>query len=276
MRGPRHLGLLLVTLQVGSTSLSAATSMITIEPTVLFERPHFRVTTPGATWFYDAAGGGFSKLIDPDGVDWIRFQPEPLGEFPASAAAGYRGMPNAVYEGVDGGAGHPGFDQCVTEFIAPNTLLSSSKSGRWEWEWTFFEDRAEFNLTRADPDRAWWFLYEGNPGGRFSPAKDLWGHDGGPPREERPTIGDQLSESFASVWFGHPDSPFRLVLRHADDTPLVSNLWWMGAEDDGRWPDAKDGMLVFGFGRGQGADGPLLRGPHRFTVQLIPIPESNP
>lgn len=271
-RGNRHQALLLFASLAVTAYLPASTPMVTIEPTVLFERPHFRVTTPGATWFYDSAGGGFSKLIDPEGVDWIGFKPEPLSEFPASAAAGYRGLPNAVHQGADGGAGHPGFNQCMTEFIAPATLRSTSRSGLWTWEWTFFEDRAEFSLTRADPDRAWWFLFEGNPGGRFSPEKDLWGHDDGPPRDERPTISDQLNQSFASVWFGHTDSRRRLVLQHAGDTPLESNLWWMGNEDDGRWPDSEDGMLVFGFGRGKGADGPLLRGPHRFVVRFTSDP----
>lgn len=268
--------LFLSVLPMATSSLFASTTMITIEPTVCSERPHFRVTTPGATWFYDAAGGGFSKLLDPDGVDWIDFKPDPLSTFPASAAAGYRGMPNAVHQGADGGAGHPGFDQCVTEFITPNTLRSSSKSGLWRWEWIFFDDHAEFNLIWADPDRAWWFLFEGNPGGLFSPQDDLWGHDGGPPREERPTIGSQLSEPFRSVWFGHADSSWRLELHHVDGTPLESNLWWMGDVDGGQWTDATDGMLVFGFGRRPGSDGPCLRGPHRFTVRFVAVPERDP
>lgn len=273
---PRYRILLLGTILTGPVSLPATTPMITIEATELFERPHYRVITPSATWLYDAGGGGFSGLIDPDGVDWIQFKPEPLSEFPASAAAGYRGLPNAVYQGVDGGAGHPGFDQCMTERVAPNILRSRSRSGLWEWTWTFFEDRAEFELIRADPDRAWWFLFEGNPGGTFSPARDLWGHNDGPPRDERPDIGDQLNESFSSVWFGHTDSPYRLVLRHADAAPLECNLWWMGAENGGRWSSSGDGMLVFGFGRGEGADGPLLHGPHRFTIQVVRNPDTHP
>jgi hypothetical protein len=41
-------------------------------------RPHFMVRTERATWLYDRAGGGFSRLLDREGRDWINFGAERL------------------------------------------------------------------------------------------------------------------------------------------------------------------------------------------------------
>jgi hypothetical protein len=250
--------------------VAPAAPPVTIEPTTLHGRPHHRVITPTATWLYDDAGGGFASLLDPTGADWIGFNPVPLTDFPASAASGYRGLGNLVHGGDDGGVGHPGFDKCTTEFIPPATLRTHSQSGRWEWSWTFHADHAEFILNLADSDRAWWLLYEGTPGGRFSPTEHTWGNDDATPRTERPAISSQLREPMRTVWFGHKNSAYRLVLTHHTDSPAICNLWWMGNAAKGQWSDSTDGMVVFGFGRGTSKEGPLLRGPQRFTVALRP------
>jgi len=247
----------------------------TIRATSHLGRPHHEIHAMGAIWLYDDAGGGFSSLIDGEGRDWIGFKPEPLADFPAAAAAGYRGLGNLVHGGEDSGVGHPGFDLCETVFEAPATLRTRSLSGRWEFTWTFHPDRLEFTMIRADPDRDWWFLYEGNPGGRFAPEKHLWGTVDAIPRAERPSISDQLREPLRRVWFGHHDSPWRLILEHVTERPEIANLWWMGAEARGQWRESSDGMLVFGFGRGQGADGPLLRGPQRIIIRFVPAPASD-
>ena len=78
----------------------------------LWNREHYKIELSNVTYFYDLAGGGFSKMLDADGVDWIDFNPEPLGEFPTSANSGFRGMPNLVHDCDDGGTGHPGFNKC--------------------------------------------------------------------------------------------------------------------------------------------------------------------
>jgi hypothetical protein len=233
-------------------------------------RPHVEVRYAGSTWLYDVAGGGFSRLLDPDGRDWIGFRPEPLAEFPASAAAGFRGLGNLVHGGPDDGVGHPGFDRCETVWEAPRTLRTRSKSGKWEWTWTFRESGALLEMIKADPERAWWFLYEGNPHGEFAPERHEWGTSESASRTERPMIAAQLREPLVSVWFGDAESRFRLVLRHDTDKPHIANLWWMGACSAGQWRGSADGMLVFGFGRGPAREGPLLRGAHRFVVRLQP------
>jgi hypothetical protein len=60
-------------------------------------RPQFIVRTESATWYYDRAGGGISRLIDRSGRDWVAFSKSPLSEFPRSAGAGYRGLGNLVH-----------------------------------------------------------------------------------------------------------------------------------------------------------------------------------
>ncbi len=68
-------------------------------------------------------------------VTWINFSKEPLKTFPDSAAAGYRGMPNAVFgsNNPDAGAGHPGFDKCESALVGKNVIRTESKSGKWAW-----------------------------------------------------------------------------------------------------------------------------------------------
>jgi hypothetical protein len=231
-------------------------------------RPQFIVHTDSATWFFDRAGGGFSRLIDRDGRDWIAFSKYPLTDFPAAAAAGFRGIPNAVFVGPDKGAGHPGFDKCASELTAPNQIRTATLSGRWQWSWTFTADTARFVMEQADPEQPWWFLYEGPVAGRFAPAEQYWGTDTGGPHRDVPDIGNQRFGQWRWVYFGDRSLPRILfVAQHEPDT-LDDTFWYLGSSDGGA-ATAPDGMVVFGFGRGPGAK-PLLRGSHRcFTVGLL-------
>src|SRR5690606_6555565 len=91
-------------------------------------RPHFRIVTTGATWFYDRAGGGFARIVDRDGRDWIAFGKTPTGG-PAAAAGSYRGLPNALLgrDNPDVGAGHPGKDKCVSSREGAELIRTVSK-----------------------------------------------------------------------------------------------------------------------------------------------------
>ncbi len=93
--------------------------------------PHYIIKTRSATYWFDRHGGGLSRMIDRDGNDWIAFKREPWNKIPESAASSYRGIPNAVYQGEDGGCGHPGWDKCESNFEAPNVIRTVSKSGKW-------------------------------------------------------------------------------------------------------------------------------------------------
>lgn len=232
------------------------------------DRPQFIVHTDHATWFYDRAGGGFSRLIDRDGRDWIAFSKDPLTEFPAAAAAGFRGIPNALFVGPDKGAGHPGFDQCSSERVAPDQIRTRSLSGKWQWSWTFTADTARFVMEQADPEQPWWFLYEGPVAGRFAPTEQYWGTDAGGPLREVPDIRSQRFGRWRWAYFGDQSLPRILFVAQQEPDALDDTFWYLGSSDGGA-ASAPDGMVVFGFGRGPGTR-PLLRGAgHRFIVGLF-------
>ena len=113
-------------------------------------------------------------MIDKEGRDWISFKHQPWGEYPASAASAFRGIPNLVFQGDDGGAGHPGHEKCAS-YLEGNKLVSESRSGRWKWSWEFFDSYAVLEVLKADPDQAYWFLYEGTPGGAYTPDSYYFG-----------------------------------------------------------------------------------------------------
>jgi hypothetical protein len=231
-------------------------------------RLHFVIRTRSATWFYDRAGGGFSRLVDRDGRDWINFGADPLSRFPESAAAGYRGLPNLVFVGPDKGAGHPGFDQCATEFAGADTIRTVSRSGRWAWSWVFTETSATFTMEKADPDHPWWFLYEGPIAGTFDPGRKLWGTDQGGPTVDVPTIDEQRFGCWRWAYLGDQGIPRVLFVAQHDPDDLPDTLWYLGSSDGGA-ATAPDGMLVFGLGRGPNTT-PQFRGAGvRITVGLL-------
>jgi hypothetical protein len=235
----------------------------------LENRPQFIVQTESATWFYDRAGGGFSRLIDRSGRDWIAFSKAPLSEFPASAAAGYRGLGNLVFgaNNPDAGAGHPGFDQCVSEIVEPNRIRTRSRSG-WQWSWVFTESTATFVMEKADPEHTWWFLYEGPVAGRFAPSQQYWGTDRGGPNRDIPVLRNQRFGHWRWVYFGDVSAPRVFFAAQHEPDEFEDTFWYLGSSNGGA-ATAPDGMVVFGFGRGPGTR-PLFRGAgQRITVGLL-------
>ncbi|MBI5772109.1 MAG: hypothetical protein HZA89_00010 [Verrucomicrobia bacterium] len=251
--------------------MSALTSArsVTITEAEHEGRAQFKVVTASATYFFDRAGGGFSRLIDRDGKDWISFRKEPLKEVPASAAAGFRGIPNSVFgkDNPDAGAGHPGFDQCESTLVGGDTIRTVSTSGRWTWSWRFTETNAVFTMEKAPAEVAWWFLYEGTIAGRWSPRTHYWGTDTGGPRHETTDSKRQLFEQWRWAYFGDDQSPRVLLMAQMEKDDLPDTLWFMGSTRAGL--DAPDGMVVFGFGRGPGGK-PQFRGAgQRFALGLV-------
>lgn len=247
---------------------SEAASSVRIEVGQHEGRQQFVVKTASATWHYDRAGGGFSRLIDRDGKDWIGFRKDPLSKYPASAAAGYRGIPNCIFRGPDKGAGHPGFDQCVSEVVAPNQIRTTSKSGKWAWTWTFGESTARFRMEKADPQHAWWFLYEGTVGGRFKPDQQYWGTNLGGPDSRVFASKNQHFANWRWAYFGDQQTPRVLFVAQHQADDLQDTIWYLGSSEKGA-ATARDGMIVFGMGRGPKAT-PLLKGAGlEFTVGLL-------
>src|SRR5687768_13388095 len=124
---------LLFTILSGIVLLSCQS--IYIKDDIYENRSHFLIKTAKATYFFDKAGGGLSRVIDADGTDWVNYNGDPKAAVPSGASGGYRGIPNMVFRFEDGGAGHPGFDQCISVKVDNQTIRTKSKSGKWQWSW---------------------------------------------------------------------------------------------------------------------------------------------
>lgn len=233
------------------------------------DRPHFVIRTPVMTYYYDKAGGGFSRIIDAHGNDWISFKKEPWNQYPASAASAYRGLPNLVFRSDDGGAGHPGFDKCESKVISENEILTTSKSGDWQWRWQFETDHATLQVEKVAKGQSYWFLYEGTPGGKFDVQHQYFGTNQAGPSQEHPDHfnGKPSVEHIQWAYFGHQksDQVFYLLQTKSDEKP--DHLSYLGNTEASL--ESSDGMTVFGFGR-DGNTNALLTQPATFIIGFYP------
>ena len=230
--------------------ISCTTKQVLIEDNIIDEGQEcFKITIDKATFLYQKEAGGFSSIIDNDGVDWIAYKRDTVKSYPANAATEYRGLPNLVFGSDDSGAGHPGFTLCTSELISENQIKTRSKSGKWEWTWTFYNDYAELSINKVDPAHKYWFLYEGIPGGKFDPQYQYWGTDQGGPQTSIPDyyLGNGIYENWRWIYFGEASSPrvFFCIQLIPDTLPDIFS--YLGNTDNG--VISPDGMVVFGFGR---------------------------
>lgn len=168
------------------------------------------IRTDAATYAYQDEAGGFSSILDVDGRDWIGFRPGPP-EVPEGAGHVFRGLPNLVYPD---NLGHPGYRLCRSKHTVghPSVAIDTeSNDGRWVWTVTVMSDFVDIEVTKSPPDRAYWFLYEGVPAGRYDPATTVWGTDAGPfagRRSEAKTPTRPSSLGGARwIYFGYRDYP---------------------------------------------------------------------
>ncbi len=230
-----------------------------------FSRPHFEVTTKTATYLFDRAGGGFSSMKDIDGLEWIGFKPG-LSEVPESAASDFRGIPNLVFRGNDHGAGHPGFEQCISTITGHNQITSITKSGHWKWSWTFSDQGALLEILETDTSRNYWFLFEGTPGGLFDPHHQFWGNNLEGVRSDAPPIGAEQTGNGKWNWafFGHEKGANILFVVQLTSDSHNDTFSYMGNSAKGI--ESEDGMVVFGFGRVGST--PLMTGPNQFFIGM--------
>lgn len=234
-------------------------------------RPHLRVVTQSATYLYDPVAGGFSSIIDQHGQDWVAYKDQPWGEYPASAASSYRGVPNLVFRSEDDGAGHPGHQKCSSQVVDGSKIVTESLSGIWAWNWTFTERYARLEITKVDPEHPYWFLYEGPAGGAYRPRQTYWGSNQGGPNFTRYDHyrGSVKRDHFRWIYFGSVGSKacFFMAMTELDQHPDHYSL--LGNTESGI--DSPDGMVVAGFGRTEGAM-PLLREAAVFYIGIYPRP----
>lgn len=231
-------------------------------------RSHFIIKTTAATYYLDKASGGLSRLIDRDGRDWISYKNDPWNEVPASAASSFRGVPNLVFQGDDGGVGHPGWNKCLTSQSTDSSYLVTGLSGNWSFTWNFSNVGALVTIHQVDTSRRYWFLYEGPVAGRFAPREQYWANNVDGIRRDKPNIFDVDSQGqgyWDWAYFG--DAGSDVVLYVVQQTPdhHLDFFAYMGSS--AAQNNASDGMVVFGFGR---ADKPLLNSKDiSFRIGLI-------
>ena len=265
----------------GAPLTEAPAPAVEIADTTYEGTPHFLISTEGATYWYDKAGGGFSRIVDRDGNDWVAFRREPWDRYPASAASAYRGLPNLVFGSDESGAGHPGFERCLSVRTGERSITSVTRSegvqtpGRWRWTWTFHDTHATLDVEAVDPDHPYWFLYEGPPAGRFAPDVQYWGTSEGGPRRATPDYYGGATDVGTWRWayFGDDEAPRVFFAAQHERDDEADLFGYLGNTEAGL--GAPDGMVVFGFGRADGAR-PLLTRPHTFTIGFIETAVTSP
>lgn len=220
--------------------------------------PAYRIETPAAVYVLEKAGGGVARMIDPEGRDWINFD-----HTPGSRARGeYRGFPNAVHQ-QDGNYFHAknaATDTCSTkvEYAGSDrvTISAESDNGLWACRYDFFPTHCTFTMTRMPPDKRYWVLYEGTPGGQYDDT-DWWMTSAS--RERQPLTEPYEGDIPAPEWIAFGDEKLGRVLYlvHHEDDDHPDRFYQMDRQ-----------MTVFGFGR-QGIRKYLDRVPQRFTIGFL-------
>lgn len=207
----------------------------------------YRIETADATYVYHKQGGGFSKLLDGQGNDWISWNSAagPLGD--------YRGIPNLVNPN-DGGFFHPGrttsSSAVLNEGPLRATFKSTSNGGAWETVWDIYPEYARLTVTKSA--KAYWFLYEGTPGGALEQSD----------RNVRPN-GNETSGF--NGWVGDLPGEEWTYFR---DQSLDQVLFLASEQEDTKvdsYRSMSDSMTIFGFGRNEGSGRYLTGVPQSFV-----------
>jgi hypothetical protein len=230
-------------------------------------RDCYIVRTESATYRYQKEAGGFSSLHDRDGRDWINFKATPYG-YPGDSGGMFRGIPNAVFpENI----GHPGHGNMASERSGPATIRSWTADRAWEWTWTFSDTGARWDVLTTPADKAYWFLYEGTPAGRWAPGECFWGSDACGRRDDAPdwhaADGPLATGAWRWAYFGRRGLTRVLFLHCLLREPPASMFSYLGATGEGL--HAPDGMTVFGFGRAGKSAEACLRGPASFELRFL-------
>ena len=216
----------------------------------------FKITTPGAVYYYHKQGAGFASIEDRDGNDWLSYNPG-VGRASNSGSGGkYRGTPNM---GHPEGYCHPGSDKSTSRLLSPGpvkaTIVSESDDGNWACRWDVFPHYAR--LTALKVSHPYWFLYEGTPGGKLDEDSDYCVRsDGTRTAASDRWTGDISAEGETAEWlyFGDGKMDRVLYLVHHTDDDEIDSYWPMNHE-----------MTVFGFGR-NGLNKYMTQVPDQFTV----------
>lgn len=241
---------------------------VQIKEIIFKQSSHFKISTSSGTYYLEKNSGGFSSIMDKNGTDWVQFRKTDSARVPESAASDFRGLPNLVHRGEQGGIGHPGFIKCFSEKLNDSTIITKSHSGNYELKYTFSSRVVKVEITRADPSRKYWFLYEGPIAGKFDPETNLIFTDQGL-CDEQPDISkaNYITGNFSWICTGDKNYNQVLLIKHETQDTLTDVAMFMGSSENGN--DSEDGMVVIGFGRSQDHQPLLEQTPNIFKIELM-------
>ena len=251
------------TLQVYFDTVNAGISPATVTPRVSVSSTTdagmaaLQITTPRGSWFLQPANGGLSSIVDVNDQDWLNYSSTVVG-----AGGTYRGMPNAIFPE---GYSHPGFTGVTTTTLSSGPLKASFRSVTqegWRFRWDFYSTHTVMEWEQTPT--AYWFLYEGTPGGQIDFTTDRVIFSDG---MNIALTGSRKGDLPGPEWVGFADTV-------RDRSFFVRNLADDTSPDEYALMDQK--MTVLGFGRTSGltpgtpADVvlPSLVGPHTFVMGL--------
>jgi len=222
----------------------------------------FRIQTPQATYVYGKRGAGFASIIDREGHDWIAYR------HGGHAAGEYRGLPKCGQPTKYFHCGY-GFGQYTNTnwFVSTITVRetehvrihSETRNGDSACDWDFDPARATMTLRRIG-EPAYWFIYEGVPGGTLDVEKDFVVRPG----NRKTFLSEPWTDNVPWVYFGAAESHSALFLiNHQHHDKIDSYVFWpYKREGDGSFQQ----MTVFGFGR------PSWQDPKQHTPPLTGLP----
>ena len=236
---------------LGTGGAAAGKPLVGCEPVTDYQgQDAWRITTPGAAYVYHIRGAGFASLLDADGRDWISYRPT------GGSAGNYRGIPNLSHPE---GYFHPGGDKCTSKLVEAGPLRvaieSTAEGGKWAVRWDVYPTVARLTVRKAA--KAYWFLYEGTPGGKIDLKTDYCIRL----PDTRTSAGEKWDQKLptpAAVAFGDAEQKRALLLINHDAPRKMDSYWPM-----------QGNMTVFGFGR-QGLNKSMTKAPAHFTIGLCP------
>ncbi|MEM7273342.1 MAG: LamG-like jellyroll fold domain-containing protein [Actinomycetota bacterium] len=185
----------------------------------------------GSTWIYHKAGGGFAKILDDGGFEWVGWSPA------AGAAGDFRGVPNSTKPPLN--LFHPGRSDATTVLLKDGPLRISFETtainNTWTATWAVYPTSVEMTMTKAAKD--FWVLYEGAPGGDIDAQDQIVRSDG----EVMPIDGefeaDMPGEEFLIAVDSDRNRGFYIA--HNQDDGAVESYRLLDGE-----------MAIMGIGRG--------------------------
>lgn len=214
------------------------------------------VSISNATFYLEKEGGGFSSMLDKDGVDWLGFNNTKGSGWKGE----YRGFPNAVHK-QDGNYFHAmnaGTDKSSST-VDINTqehirITFTSGNGMWVGQYDFYPDRCDFTMTQVSEGFKYWVQYEGVPNGEMDES-DFW--YASIDNKTHPINESFLGDLPSPEWFAFGDVS-------------VSRMIYLLHHEDDEHPDnyvSRPYMTVLGFGRSE--KNKFLTTPQTFSIGFV-------